>query len=83
MYERVEKRLTQALLSLTLRKAVGLIVAVATSLAIAAALLERVLEPEVFNSFPHALWFSIRPSPRSGTATSFPRAAPGASSPVH
>lgn len=59
MYERVEKRLTQALLSLTLRKAVGLIVAVATLLAIAAAFLERLLEPEVFNSFPHALWFSI------------------------
>ena len=59
MYERVEKRLTQALLSLTLRKAVGLIVAVATLLAVAAAFLERLLEPEVFNTFPHALWFSI------------------------
>ena len=59
MYERFEKRLTQALLSLTLRKAVGLIVAVATLLAIAAAFLERLLEPKVFDSFPHALWFSI------------------------
>ena len=59
MYERIEKRLTQALLSLTLRKAVGLIVAVATLLAFAAAFLERLLEPEVFNTFPHALWFSI------------------------
>jgi voltage-gated potassium channel len=59
MYERIEKRLTEALLSLTLRKAVGLIVAVATTLAIAAAFLERVLEPKVFNTFPNALWFSI------------------------
>jgi voltage-gated potassium channel len=59
MYERIEKRLTEALLSLTLRKAVGLIVAVATSLAIGAAVLERLLEPEVFDTYPHALWFAI------------------------
>ena len=59
MYDRVEKRLTAALLSLTLRKAVGLIVAVATLLAVAAAFLERVLEPKVFDTFPLALWFSI------------------------
>jgi voltage-gated potassium channel len=59
MYERIEKRLTEALLSLTLRKAVGLIVAVATMLAISAAVLERILEPKVFDTFPHALWFTI------------------------
>ena len=59
MYERIEKRLTEALLSLTLRKAVGLIVAVATVLAISAAVLERILEPKVFDTFPHALWFTI------------------------
>jgi voltage-gated potassium channel Kch len=59
MYERIEKRVTEALLSLTLRKAVGLIVAVATTLALGAAFLERLLEPKVFDSFPHALWFSI------------------------
>ena len=59
MYERIEKRLTEALLSLTLRKAVGLIVAVATVLAISAAVLERLLEPKVFDTFPHALWFTI------------------------
>ena len=33
--------------------------AVATLLAVAAAFLERLLEPEVFDTFPHALWFSI------------------------
>ena len=59
MYERIEKRLTEALLSLTLRKAVGLIVAVATSLAVGAAVLERLIEPEVFDTYPRALWFSI------------------------
>ena len=59
MYERIEKRLTEALLGLTLRKAVGLIVAVATSLAVGAAVLERLIEPEVFDTYPRALWFSI------------------------
>jgi voltage-gated potassium channel len=58
MYERLERRLTEALVRLTLRKAVGLIVAVATVLAIAAAVLERLIDP-TFDTFPQALWFAV------------------------
>jgi voltage-gated potassium channel len=77
MYERIEKRLTEALLSLTLRKAVGLIVAVATSLAIAAAFLERLLEPEVFDTYPHALWFAITTVTTVGYGDYVPESAAG------
>jgi voltage-gated potassium channel len=58
MYERLERRMTNALVSLTLRKAIGLIVAVATLLALLTAVLERLIDP-AFNTFPEALWFSI------------------------
>jgi len=58
MYERFERRLTNALVTLTLRKAVGLIVFVATALAVAAAVLERLIDP-AFDTFPLALWFSV------------------------
>ena len=58
MYERLERRLTEALVSLTLRKAIGLIVAVATVLAVAAAVLERLIDP-AFDTFPQALWFAV------------------------
>ena len=58
MYERLERRLTKALVSLTLRKAVGLIVFVATALAVAAAVLERLIDP-AFDTYPEALWFSV------------------------
>ena len=77
MYERIEKQLTEALLSLTLRKAVGLIVAVATSLAIAAAVLERLLEPEVFDTYPHALWFAITTVSTVGYGDYVPESAAG------
>jgi voltage-gated potassium channel len=58
VYERLERRLTEALVSLTLRKAIGLIVAVATVLAVAAAVLERLIDP-AFDTFPQALWFAV------------------------
>jgi voltage-gated potassium channel len=58
MYERFERRLTAALVTLTLRKAVALIVCVATGLALAAALLERLIDP-AFDTYPEALWFSV------------------------
>jgi voltage-gated potassium channel len=77
MYERIEKRLTEALLSLTLRKAVGLIVAVATSLAIGAAVLERLLEPAVFDTYPHALWFAITTVTTVGYGDYVPESAAG------
>ena len=77
MYERIERRLTEALLSLTLRKAVGLIVAVAMSLAFAAAVLERLLEPEVFKTFPNALWFAITTVTTVGYGDLVPESAGG------
>jgi voltage-gated potassium channel len=58
MHERLERRLTESLVSLTLRNALGLIVAVATVLAIAAAVLERLIDP-AFDAFPQALWFAV------------------------
>jgi voltage-gated potassium channel len=58
MYERLERRLTAILVSLTLRKALGLIVAVATVLAVGAAVLERLIDP-AFDTFPQALWFAV------------------------
>ena len=77
MFSRIEKRMTEALLSLTLRKAVGLIVAVATLLAIAAAVLERLLEPAVFDTYPHALWFSITTVTTVGYGDYVPETAAG------
>ena len=58
MIPRVEQRLTDKLTTLTLRKAVGLIVGVATVLAITAALLERLIDP-AFNTLPEAFWFAV------------------------
>ena len=58
MYERLERRLTKVLVNLSLRKAVGLIVCVATGLAVAAAVLERLIDP-AFDTYPEALWFSV------------------------
>lgn len=58
MYERLERRMTATLVSLTLRKAIGLIVTVATVLALVAAVLERLIDP-AFDTFPEALWWAI------------------------
>ena len=58
MYEQLERRLTEILVGLTLRKALGLIVAVATLLAVAAAVLERLIDP-AFDTFSQALWFAV------------------------
>jgi voltage-gated potassium channel len=55
---RLERRATETLVGLTLRKALGLILTVATVLAIAAAVLERLIDP-AFNTFPQALWFTV------------------------
>jgi voltage-gated potassium channel len=58
MYERLERRITNALARLTLRKAVGLIVAVATALALIAAVLVRLIDPAI-GTFPEALWWAV------------------------
>jgi voltage-gated potassium channel len=58
MAGRLERRVTEGLTELTLRKAVGLIVAVATVLALIAAVLERLVDP-AFNTFGQALWWAV------------------------
>jgi voltage-gated potassium channel len=58
MHGRLERRVTKTLVGLTLRKALGLIVVIATSLAIAAAVLERLIDP-AFDTFSNALWFAV------------------------
>lgn len=58
MYERLERRLTATLVGLTLRKAVGLILAVATALALSAAVLVRLFDPAI-GTFPDALWWAV------------------------
>lgn len=58
MHHRLERRATETLVGLTLRKALGLILTVATVLAIAAAVLERLIDP-AFDTFPQALWFAV------------------------
>jgi len=54
----MERRVTERLATLTLRKAVGLIVTTATLLALVAAVLERLIDP-AFDTLPQALWFSV------------------------
>ena len=58
MSTRIERRLTERLVTLTLRKAVFLIVSVATLLAVLAAVLERLIDP-AFDTLPQALWFAV------------------------
>ena len=58
MSPRFEQRLTARLATLTLRKAVGLIVMTAAALALVAAVLERLIDP-AFDTLPQALWFSV------------------------
>jgi voltage-gated potassium channel len=58
MQQRLERRAIETLVGLTLRKALGLILTVATVLAIAAAVLERLIDP-AFDTFPQALWFAV------------------------
>ena len=58
MQNRLERRVTETLFGLTMRKALGLILTVAGVLALATAVLERLIDP-AFDTFSHALWFSI------------------------
>jgi voltage-gated potassium channel len=58
MYERMERRVTKALVSLTLRKAVALIVSVAFVLAVTAAVLERLVDPGI-GTFGDSLWWAV------------------------
>jgi voltage-gated potassium channel len=58
MHRPLERWIVETLASLTLRKAVGLIVGVAATLSFVAALLERLIDPE-FNTFGTALWWAV------------------------
>jgi voltage-gated potassium channel len=58
VHKSVERRLVETLASLTLRKAVGLIVGLAATLSFVAAFLERLIDPE-FNTFGTALWWAV------------------------
>jgi voltage-gated potassium channel len=54
----LERQITARLVSLTLRKALGLIIALAAMLAAGAAVLEWLIDP-AFDNLGQALWFSI------------------------
>ena len=54
----LERWLVETLASLTLRKAVVLIVGLAATLSLVAALLERLIDPE-FKTFGTALWWAV------------------------
>ena len=55
---RLERRLTRGIANLTLRRAVLLIVTVATVLAVGAATLERLFDPGV-GTYGDALWWAV------------------------
>jgi voltage-gated potassium channel len=76
MGTRLERRLTERLVTLTLRKAVGLIVAVATMLAILAAVLERLIDP-AFDTLPQALWWAVTTVSTVGYGDYVPESAAG------
>jgi voltage-gated potassium channel len=58
MHRPLERWLVETLASLTMRKAVALIVGLAATLSFGAALLERLIDPE-FNTFGTALWWAV------------------------
>ena len=76
MFNRLDRRLTERLISLTLRRAVGLIVTVAFLLAVAGAVLERLIDP-AFATFPQALWFTITTVTTVGYGDYIPNTAAG------
>jgi voltage-gated potassium channel len=76
MSSRFERRLTERLASLTLRKAIGLIVGVAAVLATGAALLEWLIDP-AFHTLGQALWFAVTTVSTVGYGDYVPRSGAG------
>jgi voltage-gated potassium channel len=76
VYERFEQRLTHALAGLTLRKAVGLIVGVATILALTASVLVKLVDPAI-GSYGDALWWAVSTVTTVGYGDVIPETAPG------
>ena len=71
-----ERRLTGALARLTLRRAVFLIVGVAGSLAVIAAVLQRLIDPGM-DTFGTALWWAVTTVTNVGYGDVVPESAPG------
>ena len=76
MTTRLERRAGEMMLTLTLRKALGLIIATATVLAVSTAVLEWLIDPE-FAKFSNALWFSITTVSTVGYGDYAPESAGG------
>jgi voltage-gated potassium channel len=58
VYDRLERRIIAILSGLNLRRAVGLIVATATALALTAAVLVRIVDPAI-GTMGDALWWAV------------------------
>lgn len=76
MYERLDRRVTELLLGLTLRKAIALIVSVAALLAVAAAVLVRLIDPAI-GSFGDALWWAVATVTTVGYGDVLPESSAG------
>jgi voltage-gated potassium channel len=76
MSTRVERRLTEFLVELSLRKAVLLIVTVAAILALGAAILVHFVDPGI-GTFGDAIWWSVSTVTTVGYGDVVPTSAPG------